>query len=343
MSIIVSKDPADLVWPDDFNRHIVCGDSLVVLRSMPDAVIQTCITSPPYWGLRDYGVEGQLGLEATPEEYVAKMVELFREVRRVLRDDGTLWLNLGDTYAANWGYQVPDSKRCDVGNSMGMDAASFGLKPKDLCMIPARVALALQADGWYLRSDIIWSKPNPMPESVRDRPTKAHEYLFLLAKSEKYYYDADAIAEPAKPSSIARLGQPNLAAQPGSDRVPGKTNGPMKACFGGRNKAAGYGTRRHSGREDEGNYIENGVNKRTVWEIATQPFPEAHFATYPEKLVEPCILAGSRPGDIVLDPFFGSGTTGKRAKELGRGWVGIELSRDYCKIAEERLRQEELF
>ncbi len=267
--------------------------------------------------LLKYFEPAELGLEATPDEYVAKMVEVFREVRRLLKPDGTLWCNLGDSYAADRGYQVPDSKHVDVGNRRGMKAESYGLKPKDLVGIPWMIAFALRADGWYLRSDIIWSKPNPMPESVTDRPTKAHEYLFLMAKSQKYYYDADAIREKT-----------------GNEANPN-----------------GYGGTFHDHTDDlaRGQRCNQtkklthplGRNKRSVWTVATQPYKEAHFATFPEKLIDPCILAGSREGDIVLDPFGGSGTTAKRSKELGRRYIHIDLS--YQDIAEDRLRQKELF
>lgn len=383
-----------MIWPDCINT-VVQGDALAVLKQMPDGVIQTCITSPPFWGLRDYGVEGQLGLEATPEEYVAKLVEVFREVRRVLRDDGTLWLNLGDCYAGSWGNYGGQNRgngtqRPIIAGSSAPSAQGDylppttrvpGLKPKDLCMIPARVALALQADGWYLRSDIIWAKPNPMPESVTDRPTKAHEYLFLLAKSQKYYYDADAIREPGQ--DWGKRDRTNWQGR----NIPGQK--PQLGC--------------------EDCDSSNGRNKRSVWTIATEPTPYAHFATFPIKLVEPCILAGSaetacgicgapyeritetidiknRLGEswhdhkddikrgqrgcppaedapkrkttgfrptcdhndntgcsIVLDPFMGSGTVGLRSKELCRQYVGIELNEEYIKIANQRLCQNELF
>jgi DNA modification methylase len=285
--------------------RIYNGDSLAILRQLPSESVHCCVTSPPYWGLRDYGVSGQLGLEATPEKYVANMVQVFREVRRVLRKDGTAWVNLGDCF-----------------------------KDKQLMGIPWRVAFALQADGWYLRSDIIWSKLNPMPESVTDRPTKAHEYVFLLTKSQKYHYDQDAIREPLAASSIARLGQ-NVVSQAGSDRANGgrKTNGPMKAvCFGGN--------KRNGGATYSGNLWESdgkGANKRSVWEIPTTPYPEAHFAVYPEKLVEPCILAGCPEGGMVLDPFCGSGTTLAVTQRLGRNSIGIELNPEYIKLAEKRL------
>jgi len=319
---------------------IICGDTLTELRKLPDESIHCCVTSPPYWGLRNYGIEGQLGLERTPEEYVSKLVEVFGEVRRVLRKDGTLWLNLGDSYAndGKWGASTGGKHAAGLhGEPIGRAKRATGLKPKDLCGIPWRVAFAMQANGWWLRQDIIWHKPNPMPESVRDRCTKAHEYIFMLSKSARYWYDAKAISEPPSQKSIDRLSQPNLENQTGSLRVPGKINGPMKACFGGRKKATGYGTRKHSGREDEGNYIYNGVNRRSVWTITTKPFKEAHFATFPPEIPELCIKAGCPLGGIVFDPFFGAGTTGLVAKQLGRSFIGIELNEEYCRMAKRRI------
>lgn len=267
-------------------NKVIHGDCLYVLKTLPDNSVHCCVTSPPYWGLRDYGVDGQLGLEKTPEGYVEKMVEVFREVRRVLRDDGTLWLNLGD---------------------------SFGFpKQKDLTGIPWRVAFALQADGWYLRSDIIWYKPNAMPESVKDRPTKAHEYIFLLSKSPRYYYDADAIREEAKTKWSFRAGAAKPEKGDNKDR---NDNG--RRCI------VGAGTK----------------NKRTVWHVATRPFKGAHFAVFPPDLIEPCILAGCPEGGIVLDTFFGSGTTGVVASKLKRGFIGIELNPEYIEIAKTRLNE----
>ena len=284
---------------------IVQGDCLETLRLLPDRSIQCCVTSPPYWGLRDYGKEGQLGLESTPDEYVAKMVAVFREVRRVLRDDGTLWLNLGDSYAANRTYQVHNTKGAAEHTYAPGSAVPDGLKPKDLVGIPWRVAFALQADGWYLRQDIIWAKPNPMPESVRDRCTKSHEYIFLLTKNERYYFDAEAIKEPMAAASYARLAQ-DIENQEGSHRVPGKTNGPMKAVAAKGNaktfRGGGKYTRGQSfdnstlvERESHGNAPnESGTrNKRSVWTVTTKPFKGAHFATFPPDLIEPCILAGT--------------------------------------------------
>jgi len=329
--------------------EILTGDCREMMEFwLAPGSVQTCVTSPPYFGLRDYGHAGQIGLEQTPDEYVAKLVEVFRCVRDVLADDGTVWLNLGDTY-------MRDPKKGDRSEYLGLHknlsdsgchtAAQArtmvdGLKPKDLIGIPWRVAFALQADGWYLRQDIIWHKPNPMPESVRDRCTKAHEYIFLLSKSERYYYDAEAVAEPLADSSVARLTQPNLRNQRGSDRVPGKTNGNMKAVgprFGG-NK---YGdddselSRTTSGNEWTGN-ASGKRNRRSVWTVTTKPYKGAHFATFPPDLIEPCILAGSRAGDTVLDPFGGSGTTGMVAQRLGRNAVLCELNPDYVELAKQR-------
>lgn len=292
---------------------ILQGDCIEQLRKLPDGCVNTCVTSPPYFGLRDYGVKGQIGLETTPEAYVAKLVDVFREVKRVLRDNGTLWLNLGDSYAANRTCQVPAS---NVGKSTGEAQAAKGkasvvpegLKPKDLIGIPWRVAFALQADGWYLRSDIIWSKPNPMPESVTDRPTKAHEYIFLLSKSERYYYDYEAIKEQAV-----------------SDHPSG--NGFVRDA---RLSLDGRG----STNQWQPTELRN---KRDVWTVNTQPFPEAHFATFPPKLVEPCILAGCPSDGTVLDPFFGAGTTGLVALENGREFIGIELNPSYIEIAQKRI------
>lgn len=321
------------------------GDCREILREWPEGFVQTCVTSPPYFGLRDYGHADQLGLEETPEEYVAAMVEVFREVRRVLRDDGTLWLNIGDTYASRGGRSVMSGKEFEPSaRGRQLICRSSRVKPsgeikrKDLIGIPWMLAFALRADGWYLRQDIIWNKPNAMPESVRDRCTQAHEYLFLLSKSEKYYFDGRAIAQPVAESSRARLAQPNLPNQKGSDRVPRKTNNPMKAVgprFGG-NK---YGDdQREESRTKSGNEYLGGplANRRSVWTIATSPYKGAHFATFPAALVEPCILAGSRANDIVLDPFMGSGTTAAVALLNGRLYLGCELNPDYAPLQEER-------
>lgn len=301
--------------------EILQGDCRDVLGSLPDGSINCCVTSPPYFGLRDYGVEGQLGLEPTPDEFVAAMVEVFREVRRVLRDDGTLWLNLGDSYAgtgkSSGGAQ---GKRWEVA---GADTtgpcggkwkpAPEGLKQKDLIGIPWRVAFALQADGWYLRQDIIWHKPNPMPESVTDRCTKAHEYIFLFAKSERYYFDADAIKEQAVSNHASGNGF--------KGRQGGAIHMPMSGGAGTADQWLPGGMR----------------NRRSVWTVSTKPFKGAHFATFPPDLIDPCVLAGCPVDGTVLDPFFGAGTTGLVAQKHGRNCVGIELNPDYIAIANERL------
>ena len=308
--------------------ELLQGDCLEVLRTLPDESVHCCVTSPPYWGLRDYGVDGQLGLEPTPEEYVAKMVEVFREVKRVLRKDGTLWLNLGDSYAMKFGG--------GKGRKSGTTKAAVdeiekppreipsGLKPKDLVGIPWRVAFALQADGWYLRSDIIWHKPNAMPESVTDRPTKAHEYIFLLSKSKKYYYDADSIREPLSEQRAKQAGE---LVDPGNDAKK-------------RKKQIEHDKKRGSGGHFDGHKWRMnplGRNKRSVWTVPTQPFPEAHFAVFPPALIEPCILAGCPAGGVVLDPFMGSGTTGMVAAMYQRNFIGFELNPEYCKMAEKRI------
>lgn len=349
--------------------RVMVGDCRSLLATLPERSARCCVTSPPYFGLRDYGHAGQIGLEQTPGAYVAELVAVFREVWRVLTDDGTLWLNLGDSYtsggrttqtvdSARRG-QVVDGKRLGPGRrDLDGDAASGkqeylngtamrppvidGVGPKNLIGIPWRVAFALQADGWYLRSDIIWKKPNPMPESVTDRPTKSHEYLFLFAKSERYYYDADAIAEPLTASSVERLSQSGLDERKGSDRVPGKTNGNMKAVAkrsGNKGRVLGQNPtspHRGSGTPWEGTTR----NKRTVWTVPTMPFKGAHFATFPPALIEPCILAGSAKGDTILDPFGGAGTTGLVADRLGRHAVLIELNPAYAQMAERRIHDD---
>ena len=459
-------------WPGHINE-VVQGDCIEVMRTIPDQVIQTCITSPPYWGLRDYGIDpivwggkkrckhswvehrrpsrngtiqdegskindpkrphsattkpidsafcskcnawlGSLGLEPNPYLYVNHIVDVFREVRRILANDGTIWINLGDSYCGSWGNYGGEKrgrgkqrkiKKGSIAHSrqshyLPPTARVEGIKPKDLIGIPWMVAFALRADGWYLRRDIIWHKPNPMPESVEDRPTTAHEYIFLLSKREKkYYYDSEAIKEPITEGTIQRLSQ-NISQQLGSDRAHAgsKHNGPMKAVsslyktpsgwdtsigFGRHNRAniegigrsgvpvggnqpgrsdGGRISRRDSfkrsgavskhilpgqnaaqHREDREDHPPNGMrNKRSVWTVVTESCKDAHFATYPVKLIEPCILAGSRPGDIVLDPFSGSGRTAKRSKELGRKYIAIELNPEYIKISDPYLAQREL-
>ncbi len=349
----------------DLNK-IYNTDCLTFLKELPDNFIDCCVTSPPYYGLRDYGVAGQIGLEETPEQYVQKLVEIFREVKRVLKPEGTLWLNLGDSYNGSnqsGGIGIVNNKKYhdtkDV-KQIGTKRIK-GLKPKDLIGIPWMVAFALRADGWYLRQDIIWNKPNPMPESVTDRCTKAHEYIFLLSKSQKYYYDQEAIKQPVADATVLRLAQ-QVEDQKGSNRIPGKTNGNMKAVGPGRkprpddNRGGNQGTGRgipamaidgkgvngHSGYFDScGNLIGEGMaNKKSVWTVPTMPFKEAHFATFPEKLIADCIKAGCPENGIVLDPFMGAGTTGLVARKLNRNYVGIELNAEYIKIAEKRIYNE---
>jgi DNA modification methylase len=297
---------------------IMIGDCLKVLRGLPDGMAQTCVTSPPYYGLRDYGHAGQIGLEETPGAYVARLVDVFREVRRVLRDDGTLWLNLGDSYAAQGGahggradnQRGVGAKRLHIEGAGDQEARrpAKGYKPKDLLGIPWMVAFALRADGWWLRQDIIWHKPNPMPESVTDRCTKAHEYVFLLTKSARYFYDAAAIAEEAERGDAGSRFDQGKTAQHQLDR-----------------QASGA-------RVDDGRR-----NARSVWPIATQPYSGAHFATMPPALAERCIKAGSKPGDMVLDPFGGAGATGLVADRLGRSATLIELNPEYARLARERI------
>jgi DNA modification methylase len=310
-------------------NKIFCGDALDELRKLPDAFIDCCITSPPYYGLRNYGVDGQIGLEQTPEAYVAKLVAIFREVRRVLKDKGTLWLNLGDSYCGykgdNYGRTkgnlpthctsvIETGSRLDTGTPQ-----TSGVKNKDLIGTPWMVAFALRADGWYLRSDIIWHKPNPMPESVTDRPTKSHEYIFLLSKSQKYYYDSEAIKEPAtkKPDKKQSANRYNN----GDSHYATKTGIAAARCK---------------------DYRLTGRNKRTVWTIPTKPYKEAHFATFPEALIEPCILAGCPENGTALDPFFGAGTTGLVAKKHNRQYIGIELNPEYVEIAKRRIGVDQL-
>jgi len=306
--------------------EIIIGDARDVLAKLGDRSVQCCVTSPPYFALRNYGVDGQIGLEDTPDAFVQRLVEVFREVRRVLRDDGTLWLNLGDSHAANRGYQVPSTKggpKHGPAQSAGGKAQIVpdGLKPKDLIGIPWRVAFALQADGWYLRQDIIWSKQNPMPESVRDRCTMAHEYIFMLSKSAMYYYNRDAVAEPAVSTSIKKF----------------IDNGPDKQRGHGR-RHAGFNARYAEKLANEG--IPATRNRRSVWNIATKPFAGGHFATFPPEIPEICINAGTRTGDMVLDPFGGAGTTGLVADRLGRNAILIELNQAYAAMAKARIEND---
>lgn len=312
------------------------GDCMDVLRGLADASVDCCVTSPPYFGLRDYGVAGQIGLEDTPDAFVDALVRVFREVRRVLRDDGTLWLNLGDSYASG-GRSTRDVDAVNKGNTGAMQPHRPGAgaaKPKDLLGIPWRVAFALQADGWYLRQDIIWHKPNPMPESVRDRCTKAHEYLFLLSKNERYYFDSEAMQEPAVGRNAHDLTGTGYAA-PGQTRNRGN-----RTAKDGKNEAlgertyAGFNARRNEATADG---VPATRNRRSVWTVPTAPFKGAHFATFPSALIEPCVLAGSRHGGMVLDPFGGAGTTGLVAAQHGRIGVLCELNPAYVGIAERRI------
>lgn len=309
----------------DAGVKIHVGDCLATLRALPASIAQTCVTSPPYYGLRDYGVDGQIGLEETPDAYVARLVEVFREVRRVLRDDGTLWLNLGDSYNTQpAGNKTPSgfsqtrpSRRSGNGDQETVKTGRKlwgGCKPKDLLGIPWMVAFALRADGWFLRSAIVWHKPNPMPESVRDRPTSSYEMVFLFAKSGRYFYDAEAIKEEAAPESAARYAY----------GFGGTKNEALKASD---KPTAVVGKRDFDG----------GRNARNVWTINTQPYSGAHFATMPPALAERCIKAGSRPGDTVLDPFGGAGTTGLVADRLNRAAILCELNPEYARLARERI------
>jgi len=334
-----------MIFYEDSQVTIHNGEALETLRTLSDESINMCVTSPPYWGLRDYGVNGQLGLESTPEEYISKLVEIFREVRRMLKKDGTLWLNLGDSYSSG-GRGRNDKNDKFLGNgtgaamSLGPKKAPVGLKPKELVGIPWRVAFALQADGWWLRQDIIeevkiycpncgweleeriwrhgqdreiiWKKPNPMPESVTDRCTKAHEYIFLLSKSAKYYYDAEAIKESSTYG-------PGCGWEDAGHEIAVKTIDVANPAF---------------------RAIKSTRNKRSVWTIATKPYPQAHFAVFPPELITPCIKAGCPKDGIVIDPFGGSGTTAEVSKKLGRKCILIELKREYCALAEKRINQQ---
>ena len=322
---------------------IFCGNTTDILKTLPSDLVDCCVCSPPYYGLRSYLPEGhpdkalEIGLEESPEAYVSKLVEVFREVRRVLKKEGTLWLNLGDSYAGSWGnsghrpeldhtssYQR--GKKTEYFSRGGWDQRRevppnqkvAGCKPKDLIGIPWTVAFALRADGWWLRSDIIWHKPNCMPESCKDRPTKSHEYMFLLSKGKKYYYDAEAISEDAI-----------------NTKMPGKNMRDTRETYGPQN-GGNSGLRDLKQRYKSGDWPTK-RNKRTVWTVATKPYSEAHFATFPPALIEPCILAGCPEGGICLDPFFGAGTTGLVAKKLGRRFIGIELNEAYIGMAQKRI------
>lgn len=349
-------------------------DVLEGLKTLEDESVQCCVTSPPYWNLRDYKIAGQVGLEKTPAEYIDKMVEIFREVKRVLKKDGTLWLNIGDSYAASSKNRTPEQagRNSRLNGSLSSQEQSLkqaskivgGLKPKDLVGIPWMLAFALRADGWYLRSDIVWSKKNVMPESVTDRPTRAHEYIFLLSKSSRYYYDHESIKEVAiwdvdgtgTESRKARAvnghksnpGEFNNGMRPAGFKEASKFNGKHK---GNRKSFRGGGKYTKGQSFDNSIVIENEThgnqpnetgmrNKRDVWNIATAQFPEAHFATFPEEIPATCIKAGSKEGDLILDPFMGAGTTALVAKKLNRHFIGFELNPEYIQIAEKRLKRE---
>jgi DNA modification methylase len=319
-------------------NKIIFGDCRETMRQLAadNVKVQMCVTSPPYYGLRDYGHDGQIGLEETPEEYIEAMVEVFRCVKDILADDGVLWVNIGDSYAmasmrgenSKFSGQVGAHKGYENGSvKLGKRSIPFGIKAKDLIGIPWMLAFALRADGWYLRQDIIWHKPNPMPESVQDRCTKAHEYIFLLSKSQKYYFDSEAIREKGKMTAEDSAGSTQRDTRE-THGVGGGNSGINKAKQKLAEELAtlGYSTR----------------NKRSVWTVQTKPFKGAHFATFPQELIEPCILAGSRVGDIVFDPFMGSGTTAQVAQKLGRKYLGCELNEDYKTLQDKRLAQQSL-
>jgi DNA modification methylase len=305
--------------------QLICGDSKTVLQTLPTQSVHCVVTSPPYYGLRDYNVEGQLGLEDTPEQFIANMVSVFREVWRVLRNDGSLWLNIGDSYASAWSC----NRRSTIGAGAPtaaerMNKLSDGLKEKDLIGIPWMLAFALRTDGWYLRSDIVWHKPNCMPESVKDRPTRSHEYLFLLTKKQKYYYDYEAIKEPAVNG--------DSTSPRGSKGVKGPKNSGIR-------KQDMLKIRTYEGfnaRWDNDKHLVT-RNCRDVWSINTIPYKKAHFATFPTKLIRPCVMAGCPDGGTVLDPFNGAGTTGLVCLETHRNYIGIDLNQDYINLSKERL------
>lgn len=344
--------------------EILQGECLDILPTLPAASVHCCVTSPPYWGLRDYADPRQTGREKTPTEYVERLVDVFREVRRVLVDEGTLWLNLGDCYYGSWqnygggargaGKQRPIVKGSSVRNPVWDGLEDYRpaatqphetLKPKDLVGIPWRVAFALQADGWWLRGDHVWGKPNGMPESVVDRPTRSHEYVFLLAKSERYWYDAEPVRTAPKASTITRLAQ-DVENQTGGNRANagGKTNGTMKAVRRTDKQRGGH-TRRHAGFNDRWDHMykdaqmADGANLRSIWWIPPAQCKDAHFAVMPERVAQICILAGCPEGGTVLDPFLGSGTTALVAQKNGCNCIGIELNAEYVKLAKRRIQQ----
>lgn len=324
------------------------GDCREILKTIETETINCCITSPPYYGLRDYGEDKQIGLENTPEKYIEQLADVFDEIKRVLKADGTLWLNIGDSYAGSGkgGANYPDNAMYyKQGTNTGSltekgirPYRSEVIKPKDMIGIPWMLAFELRRRGWYLRQDIIWSKPNPMPESVKDRCTKSHEYIFLLSKSDHYYFDAEAIAEPVADSTLRRLNQ-NIDGQNGSFAY-GKTNGNMKAV------ASRYGGKKYTEHKEDFFRTKSGKmyeyrakrNKRDVWTVSTKAYKGAHFATFPEDLIEPCVLAGCPKAGIIIDPFAGTSTTGVVCKRYGREFIGIEINKEYCTMGIDRMK-----
>jgi len=306
---------------------IINRDCLAALRDLPDESVNCCVTSPPYYALRDYGMDAQIGREDSPEEYIRRLVLVFREVRRVLTEDGTLWLNIADTYCGTGnkgGYLDPKNPKGRNGQSVSLARRASECKQKDMIGIPWLLAFALRADGWYLRSDIIWCKANPMPESCKDRPSRCYEHVFLLTKSKKYYYDALAIAEPIAEGTAARYKGGRSASSKYAEEIPGQ------------GKVQKLNAVRAAGTITDAD-ISPVRNARDVWHINTVPYKGGHFAAYPPKLAERCILAGCPRGGIVLDPFFGSGTTGLAAVKNDRRYIGIELNAEYCELAKERI------
>lgn len=335
------------------------GDALEQLKKLPDECVNCIVSSPPYWGLRNYGVDGQIGQEKTPEEFVGALVSVFREAKRALKDDGTLWLNIGDSYASCGRNRTAESAVKNTGLKSGLDTQANilsqpnklvgDLKPKDLVGIPWMLAFALRADGWYLRFDIIWSKKNCMPESVTDRPTRSHEYIFLLSKSQKYYYDHEAIKEPAIYDVDGTGTQARKARANGNKLEPTKqVNGIRAAGFkdatlmNGKHKQDQVGSRVYEGfNQRNADSDKTGMrNKRGVWTTATAMFSEAHFATFPEELIVDCIKAGCPIGGVVLDPFMGAGTTALVSAKLNRNYIGVELNPTYAAMADKRLKKE---
>ncbi len=306
---------------------IINRDALLALRELPSESVHCCVTSPPYYALRDYGLDAQIGREDTPEQYIQSLVGVFRELRRVLKSDGTLWLNIADTYCGtgNKGsYTDPKNPKGRNGQTVSLARMAAGCKQKDMIGIPWLLAFALRSDGWYLRSNIIWQKDNPMPESVRDRPSRCYEHVFLLTKSKRYFYDAAAIAEPIAPTTAARYRSQRSGSSKYAAEVPGQ------------GKVQGINRAREGGYYDDA-LMPTMRNKRDVWLINTVPYKGGHFAAFPPKLAETCILAGCPKGGVVLDPFFGSGTTGLAAKNLDRRYIGIELNAEYCALARARI------